>query len=181
MLTIRANWRGLFACGVALMALSVVILANADRVLALLSYAVGIALCGTGLAQLVAAIAGSAVARQHRYVMAAFNVLLGVAVLLLGHFALLTACVAIALNGAITTSLGLRQRKAGLGSWQVNLMLGIVTFAAGCILTLYNEEVEAMVGTLLGLGLLAAGLLLCLVGLMAKRKALPTPPPPPNP
>lgn len=164
-----STWLMLLACGIATVALSIATFVNAEKVLGLLIYLVGVALCGLGVALGISAfLPRHREARARLLTLAAGNALLGALVMLFSRFALIFVGIALATNGVGAALRALRQRREGKASWLAEIVLGVAFFALGVVVVAFHGAIETLVGSTLGLLLLIAGLSLSIIALLTR-------------
>ncbi|MDR1021876.1 MAG: DUF308 domain-containing protein [Prevotellaceae bacterium] len=162
------TWLFVLIFGVALVALSIAIFVNAEKVLGLLIYVAGFALCGMGFALGVAAFLPSRKGERPRLLtLAAGNALLGILVMIFSQLALIFVGIALALDGVGAALKALRRKKEEGKSRLAGIFLGLTFFALGLVLVIFNSTILQLVGITLGLLLLIAGLALIIVALLA--------------
>ncbi|MDR0566900.1 MAG: DUF308 domain-containing protein [Prevotellaceae bacterium] len=162
-------WLALLVCGIALVALSIATFVNAEKVLGLLIYIAGVALCGAGVALGVSAfLPGRREERPRLLTLAAGNVLLGALVMIFSRLALIFVGVALAVDGVGATLNALRQRKLGQKGWLANLFLGVALSVFGVVVVVFHGAIQTLIGSALGLLLLIAGLSLSIIALLLR-------------
>jgi uncharacterized membrane protein HdeD (DUF308 family) len=165
-------WLLLLICGAALVALSIAVFVNAERVLGLLIYVAGAALFGVG-----AVLGVNALLPAHReerarlLTLAAGNVLLGALVMIFSQFAVIFVGIALAVDGAGAVLKALHRRKEEGKIRLAEMLLGIIFFALGVVVVVFHGAIQTLIGSALGLLLLIAGLSLSIVALLQRPKS----------
>ncbi|MDR1343366.1 MAG: DUF308 domain-containing protein [Prevotellaceae bacterium] len=165
----NSTWLLVLIFGVALVALSVAIFVNAEKVLGLLIYVAGFALCGMGAALAVAAFLPNRKGERPRLLTLAIgNALLGIFVMLFSSFALIFVGVALALDGAGAVLKALHHKKEEGESRLAEIFLGLTFFALGLVFVIFSSTILQLVGITLGLLPLIVGLTLIIVALLTR-------------
>ncbi|MDR2814897.1 MAG: DUF308 domain-containing protein [Prevotellaceae bacterium] len=162
-------WLWLLACGVALTALSVATFVNAEKILGLLIYVAGVALCGVGaVAGIAAFLPGRREERSRLLILAAGNALLGIFVMIFSQLALIFVGIALAIDGvgAVLKSFG--KKRSGENSWLAEMFLGVTFFVLGAVVVVFHSAIQSLIGGALGLLLLIGGLSLSIIALLTR-------------
>jgi uncharacterized membrane protein HdeD (DUF308 family) len=168
----KNTWLVLLVCAAALIALSIAIFVNSDKVLGLLIYFVGFALCGLSIVQGIAAFMPSYKDERPRLLTLAIgNALLGALVMIFSQLALIFVGLAFALGGAGIVLKAWRRKKDEGKNRFAEFSLGIIFFALGVVVVICHNPIQRLIGSAFGLLLLIAGLLLGIIALLSRKES----------
>ncbi|MDR0712308.1 MAG: DUF308 domain-containing protein [Prevotellaceae bacterium] len=167
----KNTWIVLLICAAVLVAISIAAFINSGRVLGLLIYVAGFALCGLGIAQGIAAFLPAYKDEQPRLLtLATSNALLGIFVMIFSQFALIFVGIAFALGGAGIVLKAVRRKKDEGKSRLAESLLGVTCFVLGWVVVVFHNPIRQLVGEAFSLLLLIAGLSLGIIALLARRE-----------
>ncbi|MDR1225925.1 MAG: DUF308 domain-containing protein [Prevotellaceae bacterium] len=155
----------LIIIGVVLAAAGVIALLEPQGATALLVYLFGLAVLLSGIGTAITAFLPSfADSRRSLIVLAAASILLGVLIMIIKNVFILLLGIGVMLAGVSLAIVSLQWKKQGL-SWFGSMCAAIATIVVGIVLTLFFSQIQAAIGVILGVGLLAVGIILVVVGI----------------
>ena len=151
--------------GVVLAAAGAVALINPEGASALLVYIVGVAVLLSGVATIATALLPEFAQRRKVLIgLAASDIVLGVLILLFCEYYIMLLGIGVVLLGISLTVVSLQRKKHGV-HWLDSMCAAVVAIALGIALIFFFKEIQAAIGVILGIALLAAGIILVIVGL----------------
>jgi len=155
--------------GVVLAAAGMAALISPQGAADLLAYVVGLAVLLSGVATTATAFLPES-AQQRRLLigLAASDMLLGLLMLLIPKIPVLLLGVGVVLLGCSLVVVALQLKKQG-SSWLGSMCAAVVAMVFGLALILFSKQIWEVIGVILGVALLAAGIILVIVGLSASK------------
>ena len=159
--------------GVLLVALGAIALITPKTAAALLVYLVGFAILLSGVATAVTAFLPNFVKRRKSLVaLAALNLVVGVLIMLISEYYILLVGVGLTLSGLTLIVVSLQLKRQHL-SWLSSTSAAVVAVVLGIVCMLFFEQIQEIIGILLGVVLLAAGIILIIFGMSRQEEAVP--------
>lgn len=153
----------LIVAGILLAIVGVVALIEPTKVTALLIYFIGLAVLLSGVATAVTAFSHHfKESRNMLLALALSNVVLGVLIMLINNVFVLLFGIGVMVVGCSLAVAALQLKKEG-SKWLTTMCLAIITIIIGLTLMLFFKHIQAAIGIILGVGLLAAGAILTII------------------